>query len=146
MKEYVGFLLRASIRTRSAVRARTSLSRSPFFIVRPGIDPRSPIVSCTSSDIRTLLVAAHRRSPLVAETHTESRSLFHSGAAGLFFDPRKIGPEPTPTSKLKKFPVHGTFIRRIGSPGMSERATTRLVGLSLSGILFAMLILNAFAG
>jgi hypothetical protein len=29
---------------------------------------------------------------------------------------------------------------------MSDRASTKMIGLSLSGILFAMLMLNAFAG
>jgi hypothetical protein len=51
------------------------------------------------------------------------------------------------TAELRKwFHILGTFICWLSSLRMSDRATTQMIGLSLSGILFAMLILNAFAG
>ena len=46
----------------------------------------------------------------------------------------------------KLFPIHGTFIWRTRSMAMNERAITKLIGLSVSGVFFAMLVLNAIAG
>ena len=43
------------------------------------------------------------------------------------------------------FLIHGTFIPRVCLIAMSERATTKLIGLSVSGIFLVMLMLNAFA-
>jgi hypothetical protein len=34
----------------------------------------------------------------------------------------------------------------LSSPAMQDRVTTKLIGLSVSGIFFAMLVLNAITG
>jgi len=41
------------------------------------------------------------------------------------------------------FLIHGTFIRQFGFIAMSEQATTKLIGLSLSAIFLMMLMLRA---
>jgi len=43
------------------------------------------------------------------------------------------------------FLIHGTFIWLFRLIAMSERTTTKLIGLSVSGIFLMMLMLNAFA-
>ena len=40
---------------------------------------------------------------------------------------------------------HGTFVKPIRLMNMSERATTKLIGLSLSGLFLVMLMLNAIS-
>ena len=40
---------------------------------------------------------------------------------------------------------HGTFVQPIRLMNMSERATTKLIGLSLSGLFLVMLMLNAIS-
>lgn len=46
----------------------------------------------------------------------------------------------------KWFHIYGTFVCWLRSLRMSDRANTKIIGLSLSGILFAMLLLNALVG